>query len=477
MMNANKKILSVALAAAMSSFLAGCGGGGGGANGNSQVNDTISPGGTVSIAGGVTTAFTASGVAKTGPISSSTWTIKQTSGDKNLIAPVLSDASCAAMKTQYQSGVDYSAKSQCVTKVTLPSLTTAATWQLSNVVNSPSGAWTDTVTINGTPSQGTPNNALQIITDSTTTLSVNSGSTVNLSCTAKGGQFSTSSAPKVMWSFGNLSLNGQPYGLAPAEQKTTAPDGSVTDTLKIQAPAKLYDATSLVFTCVASDDFSTISKDFTVNFLPAPTTPFNVIGGQTLSGSSGMSVSVPVTIQDPTGVVTSANVYVRWSQLSGPSVISSGQYVYGTPLNFTAPVNTKSTPDTLAFLIEASATPFTANTVVPVSQKAQVTYLNYNAINGGISVNAGSPQSVKIGAAASLTGTVNTINGITVNNYSWAITSAPSGSTAVLSNATSLTAGLIPDVAGSYVITFTVNATDATGSAIVRTAQTTVYAN
>lgn len=472
-MIARKHKITFALPLAASFLLSACGGGGGGADGNSQVNNVISPAGKISMTGGDSRSFVANGVAKKGPISSSVWSIKQIAGEQGLLPPDLSDPNCDQMRTEYQDGVDYSAKSSCTTTVRLPSLKSAATWQLANTVQSPSGSWTDTVEIIGTATPTDPSSGIKIINDNQP-VSVVAGNSVNISCTAADGQYTKSTGPKINWSYGTLDLNGQPYAINPAQNNVNNSDGSLTSFLKVEAPSGLFQQTSMDFNCSASDDFSTVSKTFVVNFLPAPTNPFNVIGGQTISGSSGSPVLIPAVIQDPAGVVTSSNAYIRWSQISGPSVIDAGSYAYGSPLSFTAPLNTATTPKTLVFQVEASATPFQSSTVVPDSQKARITYLDYSAVNGGLVVDAGAPQSADIGTAVSLVGTATVTNGATVQNQQWTISSAPTGSKATLSNANSLTAGFIPDVAGSYVLTFTVNGLSATGGSLIRSAQTVV---
>jgi hypothetical protein len=71
--------------------------------------------------------------------------------------------------------------------------------------------------------------------------------------------------------------------------------------------------------------------------------------------------------------------------------------------------------------------------------------------------NAGSAQSVVVGAVVTLDGSASSdANGNTLT-YSWAFTSKPSVSTATLSSATTVKPTFTADTAGSYVLSLTVN--------------------
>lgn len=86
-----------------------------------------------------------------------------------------------------------------------------------------------------------------------------------------------------------------------------------------------------------------------------------------------------------------------------------------------------------------------------------------NASTGAVAANAGADQEVLLSSLATLDG-----NGSTgVLNASWALTSQPTGSTATLSNASTLTPTLTPDVAGDYVAELSVNGGAATDSVTI----------
>ena len=94
--------------------------------------------------------------------------------------------------------------------------------------------------------------------------------------------------------------------------------------------------------------------------------------------------------------------------------------------------------------------------------------------------NAGPNQTVKVGSVVTLDGSGSTNpSGVGTLTYSWAFTSRPSGSTAVLTNPTSVMPTFIVDVGGTYVIGLTVSNGQAssTASVTVSTGPVTPVAN
>jgi hypothetical protein len=85
--------------------------------------------------------------------------------------------------------------------------------------------------------------------------------------------------------------------------------------------------------------------------------------------------------------------------------------------------------------------------------------------------NAGDDQDVLVGETASLDGQ----GSVGVNNAVWTFTSQPTGSSATLTNANTLTPSFTPDVEGDYVAQLSVNGGDATDSVTV-TAKTVLAA-
>lgn len=94
------------------------------------------------------------------------------------------------------------------------------------------------------------------------------------------------------------------------------------------------------------------------------------------------------------------------------------------------------------------------------------TWLNYNyatnAANQSVAVvpvttaNAGTAQSVLSGASATLDASASVAASGTLS-YTWTLTSRPTGSSAVLSNASAVKASLVTDVVGSYVASVVVS--------------------
>lgn len=83
---------------------------------------------------------------------------------------------------------------------------------------------------------------------------------------------------------------------------------------------------------------------------------------------------------------------------------------------------------------------------------------------------AGADQEVTLGETAQLNGTGTDADGDALT-YAWSITSAPSGSTAAIMNASSASAQLTPDVAGDYTLTLQVSdGTDTATDDVVITA-------
>ena len=70
--------------------------------------------------------------------------------------------------------------------------------------------------------------------------------------------------------------------------------------------------------------------------------------------------------------------------------------------------------------------------------------------------NAGIDQDAVVGSTVTLNGTASDPDGDELT-YNWSITTSPSGSAATVSNANSKNASFVPDLPGSYTVTFSVN--------------------
>jgi len=462
-------------------LLSACGGGGGSGDVGNQVPNTstpttndLSPSGKVVVdgSGGKRVVVKSTAMGSGGPISSHQWSVSRAINQDSIPLPVLENANCVNAIHAFENNI---ARSSCEVTAIIPQVSLNTTWILSNKASAPSGDNSASVVIEAQPSLSGGGAGVRI-DDANTTPSVGSESTVRVACTARIAPGLPS--PVVAWSFGALVVNGQPYAINPKSVVTQAEDGSVTNTLTIDAPA-VTAAASMPMTCTASDPMSAskVSKDFTLSVFPTLSVPFNLLGGQVVVGSSGRSVSLPVSVQDPTGQVTISTAYVRWSQISGPSsIIGSGTYRYGTPLTFVAPVNTDANnAHRYVFQAEASSTPWVAGMSVPDSQKAQVTFLNYPSAQP-LSVSIDASQSVYTTSTVTLASNVSADNGVKITGYAWSFVSVPSGSTAQLLNATQANTSFRADVSGAYRVALKVSAIDASGLGFSRTAETIIYA-
>ena len=85
------------------------------------------------------------------------------------------------------------------------------------------------------------------------------------------------------------------------------------------------------------------------------------------------------------------------------------------------------------------------------------TTITVESNNSAPVANAGVAQTVTTGATATFSAAASTDADGDRLTYKWALSSAPTGSTATLTNATSVSPSLVPNVAGVYVLTLVVN--------------------
>lgn len=463
-------------------LLSACGGGGDGSgdvgnqvpNTSTPTTNDLSPSGKVVVdgSGGKRVVVKSIATGSGGPISLHQWVIERAIQDDAIPLPALENANCIVSERSF---VNNTASSTCEVIAVIPKVAIDTTWKLSNRVSVPSGEKSASVIVTAQPSLSGGNLGIQI-DQSNTTPSVGSEGVVKIECTARntGGE-----SPVVTWSFGALMLNGQPYSINPKTSITSSEDGVVTSTLTITAPT-ITSVASMPLTCIASDPSlsKSVKKDFTLSFFPEISMPFNVLGGQTISGSSGQNISLPVSIQDPTGQFNPRNVYVRWSQVSGATpIIATGGYRYGTPLIFTAPPSLDmDNANRYVFQAEASSIPWREGMVVPDSQKAQVNFLNYPD-SQPLFVSIDSEQSVHTSSTVNLVSNVKADNGVKITGYAWTFASIPTGSKAQILNGSQPVSSFFADVKGEYRVTLKINAIDSSGRGFTRSAGTIIYAD
>ena len=74
-----------------------------------------------------------------------------------------------------------------------------------------------------------------------------------------------------------------------------------------------------------------------------------------------------------------------------------------------------------------------------------------------LSADAGASQTVDVGTTVNLDGTASTSSDGSTFDYSWAITDAPAGSNATITNSNTATPSFTPDVEGNYIVALTIS--------------------
>ncbi len=148
----------------------------------------------------------------------------------------------------------------------------------------------------------------------------------------------------------------------------------------------------------------------------------------------------------------------------------------GDPITYGWTIASKPASSTAALSSAAAVKPtFTADLagtyvvtlVVSDGQLTSTASVTITAIDTPPIANAGPSQYANVGGSVTLYGSASyDPDGDTIT-YAWAIQSAPTGSTATLTNATTAVAGLAPDMEGTYTIQLTVSDSAASATATV----------
>jgi hypothetical protein len=167
---------------------------------------------------------------------------------------------------------------------------------------------------------------------------------------------------------------------------------------------------------------------------------------------------------------TSIVTYSAELQNSGPALAS----VTATVTSSQSGVAAVSGENTLTFSPVPANSLVTSSGTFELSVSPSVTVnlsdlqWTFQSTASPVSANAGPNQTVAVDALVTLNGSGSTNqSGIGTLSYSWAFTSIPAGSKAVLSNSTAVMPTFTADVAGSYVVSLTVSNGRATSSASV----------
>jgi hypothetical protein len=170
--------------------------------------------------------------------------------------------------------------------------------------------------------------------------------------------------------------------------------------------------------------------------------------------------SAPVANAGPDQLLDTLGATV---QLDG----SQSYDVDGDPITYSWSITTKPAGSTATLSDFAAANPtFVADLfgkyvvqlqvsdgmAVSAPDEVQVNFANVKPV-----ADAGVNQTVVLGDTVYLDGSASSDANMDVLTYSWAIVSAPAGSLAQLSNATTVTPSFVPDVEGMYVLSLVVN--------------------
>lgn len=200
------------------------------------------------------------------------------------------------------------------------------------------------------------------------------------------------------------------------------------------------------------------------SYLPGESVVFSV-GNIKFASTSAKSVITPLDIAATTNPADErvTNMLVLLQSLdadgnsaNGISIPATAATLAPTGLNFNvSPTVFRANPAVTSFLVNA-----VANDRVPVADAVALQHFQ-NSLNAGVGSvkiniapygNAGPSQSALTGSQVIVDGSASSdANGDTVT-YQWSMVSRPAGSAASLGGANTMRAGLVPDVAGDYLL-------------------------
>lgn len=197
---------------------------------------------------------------------------------------------------------------------------------------------------------------------------------------------------------------------------------------------------SLLIGCGGSSDSSDDSNadSTTTNILP------------TVEAGSEQNVN-ELTLVTLTGSATDSDGSISsylWQQTSGTNVTINNND--SATASFTAPEITVD--ETLTFTLTA-----TDNDGGAISDEVNINVANVENNSDSPIANAGNDQTVFVGATVTLSGTQSTGPANSQIDYSWNLSSIPSGSLASLSDESSVAPSFVADVVGSYTAYLTVS--------------------
>ena len=252
-------------------------------------------------------------------------------------------------------------------------------------------------------------------------------------------------------------LNSVPSAVSTAEALTfsvTVTDGSgatvfAEETITV-IPAAIPQPLVLQHTVINKQTGQTTKSQHTVKTVPA-TPALSVVVSKNDEAKSGTVTSLYASASGGDGIYS----YV-WTQKSGPAVALD--LAHPSAPHIHVPVVTTRTD--MVFTVEVTdgtGTTVSATetiTVVPVAVAPPVVT---PPANTPPAADAGRIQHVKTGDHVTLNGTGSSDHDYDILNYTWTIISSPGGSTASLSDTSSVIPTFTPDVAGIYIFQLIVN--------------------
>ena len=189
---------------------------------------------------------------------------------------------------------------------------------------------------------------------------------------------------------------------------------------------------------------SETSTDNSDNSSATTNTSPTVDAGTDQSVDEEADVNLSGVASDDDGTIAS----YQWLQSSGSSVAINNDT--SANASFTAP--SLNTNETLTFTLTV-----TDNDGATASDSVDILVSNTTSGNSTPTANAGADQAIFVGSTVTLNGAQSNDADNDPLNYSWSLSTLPTGSTATLSSESEVNPTFIADIAGSYVVSLIVD--------------------
>lgn len=426
-----------ALAAGLTTLVAGCGGGGGG---EILGGTTVIPGQTVQIVspppetviarGGAVFSLSAEAASATKSLSTMKWTVTSTTPGAPLMT--LTNPNCDATAKSDLGGSISSSTWACKTSTVAPASTKDATYQILITATDSAGAsasHTSVVQVSAVPSADVA--ALQPVVVTTPAVTVLSGSNAGLTCMGSPGASAISGPMTYAWS---LKLNPDGLGLA----LTDADKQTVQFAVPVVATGRPKHAT---FTCTVTDiSGNSASADVAVTIATdADSVPLPTVTGSSTKVQLYTGQESQLSCQGTGGYIasTGGTLHYQWVVKTNESGMildltgSDQSTVRVKPGDFPASV----TDPKVQVVLQCRVTD-DANRTTTIDIPAEVNKYTASAAGNTVIADAGLSRNVSIGDIVVLDGSGSKVAGGAAVQlyYSW---TQVSGTTVSLSDATS----------------------------------------